>query len=534
MFIQVVYNRFDTKSKFMKYIFSGASFILALFVHISLAFGQLGKPEIWLKPDSIVGNSLFYTNHGTRHIAVNFTGSRPNSLDSLNHNTIYVLNSNVNPVSLDMGSLRGKNLQVILAYKPDTINSTCGLFEIKNDTTLVVGLTNKKVLQRHSQNTYSDTLFLGGAINTTSMFLAQPMMPNINRIMSLGKCAEHFFSGGIGDVLIFNKRTSAETKQHFETYLALKYGITLLDGDYMHLKDTLWSRTDFTNYYHAIAGLGKDSLTGLNQCIATSSSGDVVTLGLENYDYSSNLAGLEEATYLIWGHNGADLNVNSIVQINNDSIHLNLIREWLIRPYAIEDSSRTFWLRFDATTFPGLSNPLLKIHRKIDEAPLYKVSDSIDLLGRYYFKNLIWDTDHSGFDKFSFVFPTSQITSTSNSLVSNPFLLESERASDLSHDEYLRQADYLTKTGKQSIINHESLHVYPVPSQSTVNAEVIVNDEDLVEVYLFNQLGAKISHLSLKGNKRYLLAPITLTPGLYIMVLHTKAGTITKQIIIIN
>lgn len=47
----------------------------------------------------------------------------------------------------------------------------------------------------------------------------------------------------------------------WQTYLALKYGVTLDYAPYVSpMRDTLWSPESDADYYHRIVGIGSDSL----------------------------------------------------------------------------------------------------------------------------------------------------------------------------------------------------------------------------------------------------------------------------------
>ena len=61
----------------------------------------------------------------------------------------------------------------------------------------------------------------------------------------------------------FGSRVPLLTSAKFQTYLALKYGITLDNAPYVScLGDTLWHPIDDENYYHRVIGIGYDTIYG--------------------------------------------------------------------------------------------------------------------------------------------------------------------------------------------------------------------------------------------------------------------------------
>ncbi|MEK4515393.1 S-layer homology domain-containing protein [Paenibacillus sp. FSL H8-0122] len=110
----------------------------------------------------------------------------------------------------------------------------------------------------------------------------------------------------VAEIILYETITSADAAK-IETYLAVKYGITL-DHDYIGTDGTLlWSKTANAAYHHNVAGLGKDILEELDQKQSRSINKDTqVAIGLGGLAEanSGNTAALADRQYLIWGDNG--------------------------------------------------------------------------------------------------------------------------------------------------------------------------------------------------------------------------------------
>ncbi len=124
------------------------------------------------------------------------------------------------------------------------------------------------------------------------------------------------FVGNIGEVFVDGSVFSSTGRKQMESYLALKYGITLGSTanplDYLNSSGAaIWSGS--STYQNDVAGLGKESsLYSLDQKVSSSinvSSGTSsrVVMATDEEFSSGNLAGrssLADGQFLIWGHDG--------------------------------------------------------------------------------------------------------------------------------------------------------------------------------------------------------------------------------------
>ncbi|WP_298760976.1 LamG-like jellyroll fold domain-containing protein [uncultured Psychroserpens sp.] len=142
------------------------------------------------------------------------------------------------------------------------------------------------------------------------------------------------YDGRIAEVITYDSRkTDADLTQErnrIQSYLAVKYGITLgVNGtsqDYVNSDGTIiWDQSkDAATYNYDITGIGRDDVSELNQKQSRSVNDAVdgtgriegiLTMGLtEIYDtnsdnITSNATTFGDKEYLVWGNNGADLNL---------------------------------------------------------------------------------------------------------------------------------------------------------------------------------------------------------------------------------
>lgn len=127
------------------------------------------------------------------------------------------------------------------------------------------------------------------------------------------------FEGDIAEAIVFSRTIGATEHQQVDSYLALKYGITLdqtMTTDYLASDGTttMWSAADNVGYTNDIFGVGRDDLQGLYQKVSKSSNPDaVVTIALDS-DFSSlnndpaRIATIPNNHFLTIANNGGGAN----------------------------------------------------------------------------------------------------------------------------------------------------------------------------------------------------------------------------------
>jgi hypothetical protein len=143
-----------------------------------------------------------------------------------------------------------------------------------------------------------------------------------------------FYDGEIAEVIFYEQNTlSATDIQKIESYLAIKYGITLnqSSGSYVNSANTaIW---DNTSYWNDVAGIINDSSLGsIHQRIAKSSNEDPLIVATDN-DYSTlnnNVirTDLPLDTSLLFGNNGSNASFTVFNATNNEYI---LDRKWFFK-----------------------------------------------------------------------------------------------------------------------------------------------------------------------------------------------------------
>ena len=137
------------------------------------------------------------------------------------------------------------------------------------------------------------------------------------------------FGGRIAEVITYSLRKNETTeKRRIESYLAVKYGITLgqngISMDYQNSNGAvIWNATANTGFNYNIAGIGRDDSSMLyqKQSRSVNTPNDItMALGSLSSTNSANQNTIgDDDTYLIWGNNNGTLNAQPEISVNMSS-----------------------------------------------------------------------------------------------------------------------------------------------------------------------------------------------------------------------
>lgn len=197
----------------------------------------------------------------------------------------------------------------------------------------VSGNTYNRVMIVNPRNNTSGTqeLFVN-ALNIGNTEVGVPQFSNENdRRFWLGRSQvfDGSYNGRIAEIITYSSRKNdAAERRHIESYLAIKYGITLgVNGISQNYQDSnsniIWNTSSGGGgFNYDIAGLGRDDASQLNQKQSISQNNGVnspiLTVGLGDI-FPTNSANpntfATDRSFLVWGSNGQSMN-NSGTPIN--------------------------------------------------------------------------------------------------------------------------------------------------------------------------------------------------------------------------
>jgi len=152
------------------------------------------------------------------------------------------------------------------------------------------------------------------------------------------------FTGIIPEILVFDKVLSFEEIREVESYLAIKYGISLdqiSPTDYLNSEGTvIWDAKLNKDYPFNITGIGRDDYFGLYQKQSTSINQPyLLSIGIDEiYETNQqNPSQIPNLNYLIWSDNDGSL------EFKSDVLNLTQIleRKWVMNTISSDENVNT-------------------------------------------------------------------------------------------------------------------------------------------------------------------------------------------------
>ncbi|MBF4982898.1 choice-of-anchor D domain-containing protein, partial [Nonlabens mediterrranea] len=207
-------------------------------------------------------------------------------------------------------------------------------------------------------------------------FSNKPFYLGAGRYQLNGLPFETHLNGQITEVFSYRDKLDATVQQRIYSYLAIKNGVSLhnpastlddhrADWDYLNSDDSvIWDYSTNTNYNYDVAAIGRDDDSDLNQKQSKSeNSTSIVAIGLdkvEDLGTENSNSFSNDKDFLIWGHNGQDLNAYATVLDYDlgiaNAVETNITRInriWKIDEVATNEVAKTE-VRISTTDFSGL------------------------------------------------------------------------------------------------------------------------------------------------------------------------------------
>ncbi len=266
--------------------------------------------------------------------------------------TTFTINSSANTLFSAIRTNAVTGVQNVLGY--GALASTAGGEFRLNAATLQYGQNNGSFVAITSGSvvTAGTPLLFGSSMNnaanganlyqnnrtiTTGTINQIPSATNLVSIGSrtIGGGRAQFFNGLIPEVVTYNSLLTAVQRQRINSYLAIKYGITLdqtAATNYLASDGTtiLWNGTSNAAYNQNIAGIGRDDLSALYQKQSQSvNTGSQVVMALGTAA-ASNLANANtiaaDKQFFIWGDDNGSL--SNVVATGNTTYPYRFTRVW--------------------------------------------------------------------------------------------------------------------------------------------------------------------------------------------------------------
>lgn len=371
------------------------------------------KPKVWLRGD--VGNitPLIWSDvSGNKHHATALADEGPTDSISFNFNTAILFDGVNDYMKVPYSLERTSELSVLSVFHSNDTTER-GMWGIEDAVNRNIMLTTRRVFGPDTIADHYGKNENRAVLNTLVQNWVKAVTTDSSAYLALGSTGkaknDKPFKGAISELIIFDRAITFLERIQYETYLAIKYGTSLKDQNYVSsASKLLWNASENKEYTDRLAGIGRDDAFLLYQKQSRSAydSGFLtISAGKIAVTNAGNSSTINIGDFLVWGDNnlpktdkpgdGAD-SMLSIVQ-----------RRWLITATGNTVNQLPTELYIDVSKLPNNAEGYWLIVDRSGQGNFhvdnveYILVDRITPDGKAVYK-VLWDTDQSGKDNFGF------------------------------------------------------------------------------------------------------------------------------------
>nr|WP_295865448.1 Calx-beta domain-containing protein [uncultured Chitinophaga sp.] len=321
-------------------------------LNFNYAFVFNGSSSAMAIPNAAIKNVFPFTNKARTVIAVGATGKQVNSSD---HAMMLTYGSSGNGVGTYIGQVAGNGMASFGAYTlGGSFNVHAGVgTAIQNVTRILGGRYDGSNASIDLDGVQAGNI-TGSTWNTDN---TQPAW--IGRGPANG-ANPSYWNGKTGEIILYNRVLAATELQQVYSYLGLKYGITVSQGnkDYLASNGAAFWTADAT-FKSRITGIGRDDATGLKTKQSLNIDGGTITLALGAQVATTNAANTSTITndlsFLTLADNALDFSYNVTTSTPlNALVTTRMNRVWKVQKSNWADQDITL-----STNFTGVGKYLL-------------------------------------------------------------------------------------------------------------------------------------------------------------------------------
>ena len=527
--------------------------LFALLCAVS-AQSQVQHPTAWLRADSAVLNAPSWVDvSGNGFNATPSSGTMPAAFSRMNFNKCFDVGG-AETFNLPLGINDSRQSDVIVVYETyDTANENA-LWQVQLDTAKRIGQTTRRILNDNGQITYDTANRLKPVIN----YLAQSWRTPEVCAPTLTLCTADSLPlhGRIAEALYFDHRISDTAVIQWISYLAVKYGVTLAQTDYLDSRrNVIWDYTDYPDYSTSIAGLGRDDSVGLYQK-QTYFADNQMIIGVVEPSYyggytltennEDNPAFIADGDFIVFGMEGVLPAVSEIYTQSGETYEV--IGRSMVQVTGNAHIYSTFILLDTAAVQDGVAPVLLIDRSGTGDFPAGETEQvqpaGLDSLGHYIYGNVHWDTDQNGRDFFCFAVTMPDSTGTSKALAvdsdgENGTTQDIGNATGVRANDYspLQTRDSDATFPKSSVNGNSSFLIphyklYPNPNHGNFTVEIAYPEAQNVTVTVCDSDGRLLFTMNGSGQHSYRFENSVPTAGHYLIDIISPSEHKTLKMVV--
>ena len=455
--------------------------------------------------------------------------------------------------ALPLGINESRQSDVIVVYETyDTANENA-LWQVQLDTAKRIGQTTQRILNDNGQITYDTANRLKPVIN----YLAQSWRTPEVCAPTLTLCAADSLPlhGRVAEALYFDHRIPDTAVIQWISYLAVKYGVTLAQTDYLDSRrNVIWNYTDYPDYSTSIAGVGRDDSVGLNQKQTYYADGQMIIGIVETQNFASlqtgnnedNPAFIADGDFIIFGMDGVLPAVSEIYTQSGETY--GVIGRSMVQVTGDAHIHNTFiLLDTSAVEMQNCASPqdapVLLIDRSgTGEFPAGETEQvqaiGTDTLGHYVYNNVHWDTDQSGRDFFCFAVTMPDTMGTPRALAVNTGGENAETQDNRANNDR-RDAKFCVSTDPENATTQKNVsskfpqyRLLPNPNNGRFVVEVDYPEMQDMTVTVYDSDGRLLLTMDGKGQRGYRFEGAVETAGHYLIEITSPSERKTLKMIV--
>jgi len=386
--------------------------------------GGVSGVSLWLKADSDNTNLPYYQDLGYGHHQVQApdTQSRP-TYTLLNYNDSFSFDGQRSSLKLKYLMELLNRVSIFTVFQNKDLNKESAVYTTDNSgekelyySTANIFRYNGDALEYADPNQLDSiaSFSMYSKFDVPSKKVGFASGNNGKSTMYIGKdirgnSSWKLFKGNLPELFIYEKILTMNERNRINSYLSIKYGISLPYTEYLSSKSKkIWKQEDHDDFPNRITGIGRDDFSALYQKQSTNSSENkrlIIAAGNLAISNKKNSAVFGDQSFLLWGDNGKEL------KPGEENFGFQPIRrQWKARLTLEQGQSIKTSVSFNVkdifTDIPADKNVWLIIDRggngnfsaQSDAIP----ADQINSKGEALFSDVYFDKDLSGTDVFSF------------------------------------------------------------------------------------------------------------------------------------
>ena len=410
-----------------------AIFLFGGIITSQIAFpGGVSGPAIWLSSEkNQTGEITWESRLSALRNGYHFENLGSKDENYLNFNPALFLNGFQQELRIDLEDAKFPEATIFTVYQPKDAYWEKSLWYYEIDGTNRLILTTHRVadLERLNYMNFSPQRIDLPIIHTYSFQRKDKDEAPLQQYLRFARMPEKgnlpitSFEGIIPEFIAFDRVLTPDERMRVETYLSLKYGISVSQFGTTFLLDAenrvIWNGKECEDFPYYITGIGRDDASGLDQKQSASSyNPSLLAIGANRIASNNpeNKAVMPDKSYLIWGDNGESLLFEKEAQGHPE----RLSRKWLVTASGEINQVKTE-VRLGVKQLKKPANPGETYWLVIDRSGTGKFpAGAVEYFKAVkttsdefiFFQNIEWDPDRSGKDLFTIAIGPEMIAET--------------------------------------------------------------------------------------------------------------------------